>query len=113
MNMPELTPECHQVDAELDKRFGSAASELSEPARRHLEQCERCRKLNAWMENASSSVPCAPEVYAAVQSKLLASLRPVSPRPPLWAIACRFGIVFFLVAFPAIGMLGPAGFRKM
>lgn len=110
--MSGLTAGCRQLDEELDRRFGSPTYELSEPARRHLEECERCRKLNEWMEKSSSS-SCPPVLYAKLQSKLSASLKPVSPRSPLWVIACRFGIVFLLLALAAVSIMGLAGFDKM
>jgi len=111
--MSGLSAGCRQVDEELDQRFGSPASGLSEPARRHVEECERCRKLNEWMEKASPLSPCPPELYAMLQSKLSASLTPVSPRPPMWVIACRFGMVSVLLMLLAVGVMGLAGFDKM
>src|SRR5579872_1022853 len=111
--MREPTADCRRLDAELDRRFGSARYPLSQAARRHLEQCERCRKVNSFIEEQSSPPDCAPEIYARIQSKLLVSLKPVGARPPLWAIAGCFAAIFLLVAAFAAGAMGLAGFHKM
>jgi len=111
--MSGLTADCKRVDEELDRQFGSPAPALSEPARRHLDECERCRKLNEWIGHASSSSSCRPETLASVHSRLSASLNPVSARPPLSILVFRFGIVVVSLALLAIGFMRRAGFSRM
>jgi MFS family permease len=113
MKTPGLAAGCRLVDEELDRRFAAPGSPLSEQARRHLEECERCRKLADWIERGSS--PSAPslEFCAAVQNNLSASLKPVAPRRPAWVIAGQFGAIFVLFAILAIGIIGPAEFDEM
>ncbi len=113
MKPSRIAEDCRLVDEELDRRFAEPSAPLSEPVRRHLENCERCRKLNNWIESGSSVSECSPDFYAKVQSNLTASLKPVSARPSLWVIACQFGVLFLLLTFGAIKVLGLGGFEKM
>jgi hypothetical protein len=113
MTIAGLTAGCRRVDEELDRRFGSPSTEMSEPARQHLEQCERCRKLCAWAETETFVSPPPPGLNATVRNKLRASLKPVSPRSPMWVIACQFGMVSVLLTLLAVGVMVLAGFDKM
>jgi len=110
--MPELTPACRKLDEELDRRFGAAGSELSESARLHLVDCQRCRKLYAWMERTAPP-EFVPESTHEVVGKLRASLTPVSPRQPMPLIACRFGIVLLFAVGTGIAILRPVGADRM
>ena len=109
----ESLANCATVDLELDRQFGAGERPLSEAARRHLEDCERCRGLCGWIEGATEHPYASREVYERIQAALKSSLRPVSPRPSTRVLALEFLAVFLIFAIPAITMMGVEGFRQM
>ncbi|MBI3682604.1 MAG: DUF1109 family protein [Acidobacteria bacterium] len=109
----ELTSDCSVIDRELDSRFDQHGSELSERARQHLQECQRCKKLYEWITQESPPGEASPELSGRIQGMLQSSLKPVSPRPSTRVLAVRFLSVFLLFAAPAIGMMGVAGLHQM
>ncbi len=104
---------CKQVDGELDSVFGAPVGSLSEPARRHLAECERCRELYEWLLRAPARLDPSPEVCSRIRQALAASLAPVTPLPPARVTAARLAalFVFFLVGMLAV--MGAGGVDRM
>ncbi len=114
MNMPTgLTTDCSLVDRELDRQLGARDFAISTQARRHLGECERCRKLYQWMTEESVPTPGSAELYGKIQNRLASSLKPVKPQASTRSLAAQFWLLFLLFATPAIGMMGLAGLRQM
>jgi predicted anti-sigma-YlaC factor YlaD len=109
----DLRIDCNLIDAELDRRFEGQTADISQHARQHLQECERCRRLYHWISEELPLADPSPELYREIQKKLQASLKPVSPQPSIRVLAAQFLVVFLLFASPAIGMLGVAGVHKM
>jgi hypothetical protein len=107
----EIGAGCGIVDRELDRQFGARGADLSPQARDHLLECERCQRLyrflNSPIDNSSIRLP------ANIRGALPASFKPVSPLPSTWTLAAQFLILFLLLCWSAIGMMGTAGFHKM
>jgi len=104
---------CASINRELDQRFGTPRGELSEEARRHLAQCERCRALHAWILESPPRADVSPELRRRISGTLTASLRRVNPRPPISVLAARFLMVFCLFAGVAAAFIGMSGLRYM
>ncbi|HZS52038.1 MAG TPA: NrsF family protein [Bryobacterales bacterium] len=97
------------MDAELDH----GTSELSMESSRHLDECERCRRLYAWFRQTPAVAEAPPHISASVLRNLPQSIQPVSPRRSTPAIASQLVGLFVLVAIlPAI-LIGLAGLRQM
>ena len=114
MNTPTgITTDCALVDRELDRQFGARELGFSNEARRHFQECERCRRLYQWMTEEPVPADGSPELYGKIRSSLQPSLSPVAPQASPRSLAARFWTVFLLFALPAIGMMGIAGLRQM
>ena len=102
---------CGIVDRELDRQFGARSSDLSAQARDHLRECERCQRLCQFLNSPinDSSI----DLHVNIRGALPASFKPVSPLPSTCTLAAQFVILFLLLCWSAIGMMGTAGFRKM
>ena len=108
-----LIADCTLVDGELDRQFESPAPELSEGARLHLAECQRCRDLNRWASEGREMMDISPELTRRIQSTLMASLRPVKPLPSDGVSASRFFGVFVAAALILAGVMGFSGVHKM
>jgi hypothetical protein len=104
---------CQSIDAELDRLLERRTPEFSGQARRHLAECERCRKLHGWLtlEEWPEAVP--PQTGDEIRRRIRSSLEPVSPQPAVRILAARFVAVFLLFVLPAIGMMGIAGAQRI
>ena len=109
----ELSTDCKVIDAELDRRFESRTESVSQQARQHLQDCERCRRLYHWISEELPLTDPSPELYREIREKMRSSLKPVSPQPSIRVLAAQFLAVFLLFAAPAIGTLGIAGVHQM
>lgn len=114
MNTPmELATDCTTVDRELDRQFGKRGLNPSNEARRHFQECERCRRLYQWMTDEPVLTYGSLELHSKIRSRLQSSLKPVAPQASPRSLAARFWIVYLLLASPVISMLGIAGVRQM
>jgi Negative regulator of sigma F len=107
----ETSAGCDLVDVELDRGLGANRA-LSDEAREHIRECERCKALHRWLGEASPPAAPSPELHGKIQARLKSSLKPVKPRPSIRALAAQFFVVFLLFASPGIAMLGIAGFHE-
>ncbi len=109
--------DCALIDRELDRLFSPAGTgrnrNPSAPTLDHLRQCERGRRLYAWVLADPPPFEMAPGVVEKLHRQVRTPLSPVvrQPRPP--ALALRFLAVLALIACSAIGVVGTAGFQVM
>ena len=79
-------------------------------ARRHLESCERCRRLQAVLDNSLQMD--FPEVLRDnIEGVILCDLRPVSPLPGAMPVAITLLLFSVVVIAAANWRLGIAGWR--
>jgi hypothetical protein len=71
-----LKTDCKLVDSELDRHFAERASPLSPQAQRHLEECERCRRLYDDLSAPLPSGSVRPEVEHRIIQTIQSSLNP-------------------------------------
>ncbi len=104
--------DCERIDAELDRRFGGAAAELTAEARSHLEACSRCRGLYRWMLEVPDG-GVTPELNRRIEARLLASLGPVKPLPGPGIYLGGFLAAFTALACAITAAMGIAGLHLM
>lgn len=109
----ERTPVCKRVDGEFDRLFEPPARPLSERARRHLAECERCRELYDWLARAPGLLEPSPDVCRGIRQALAASLAPVTPLPPARVTAFRLVAAFVLFAMGMLAVMGAGGVDRM
>src|SRR5262249_18571389 len=87
---PELNHiwSCRDIDRLLDSGLRGPTI-LPEQARRHLENCARCRELHAFMTSGPQTRKPSPEVLRQICAALNSDLQPVSPLPRERVIAGR------------------------
>jgi hypothetical protein len=109
----QLKAYCESLDAEIDSRFGAPHEELCADARRHLAECERCRKLYSYLFAPFPRVSMPAELEGRIGKTLQSSLPPVKPAGSAPAIASRFFLIFILAAILVAGTIGLTGWRLM
>lgn len=107
------TPACRRVDGEFDRAFEGSAASLSEQARRHLAECERCRQLYDWLLRAPTPLEPSPEVCRRIRQALAASLAPVEPLPPARVTVLRLMAIFGLFVVGMLAVMGAGGVDRM
>ena len=108
-----LKTDCKLVDAELDRHFAERASPLSPQAQRHLEECERCRKLYQDLSETLPPGSVRPELEQRIIHTIQGSLKPVSRLRSSWMIAAQLMIAFFLISTAVASMMKVAGIEAM
>jgi hypothetical protein len=109
----ETPAACRRIDAELDRRFVASTAEVSDEARKHLENCARCQNLYRWIAEQPAASGISPVLSQQIQSQLVASLKPVTPIPAIKVCVLRFLAVFLAFAGALLAMMGVAGLREM
>lgn len=107
------TPACKRVDGELDRIFEPTAGGLSEQARRHLAECERCRELYEWLLRAPAGLEPSPELCRRIRQVLAASLAPVTVLPPTWVTVAQLMAMFGLFLAGMVAVMGAGGLDRM
>jgi len=108
-----LKAQCESIDAEFDRHLGASGSVLSEPARRHLAECERCRNLYSYLSGPFPSVPVSPELGSRIENTLKSSLKPVRRVGSTRIIAAQLFLAFVLLAVSVASVMNAAGLRAM
>ena len=109
----ELKAACESVDMEFDRQFGDAGFSLSADARRHLDECERCRDLYSYLAAPAPMVSVPPELSDRVAQDLKSSLRPVKPTGSARRIAVQLFLAFAILAAAVASFMKPAGLQAM
>jgi hypothetical protein len=109
----ELKAACESVDAEFDRQFGDAGFTFSVNARRHLDECGRCRDLYGYLAAPASVVSVPPELSERVEQVLKSSLRPVKQAGSVTRIASQLFLAFMIMAAAVASFLKPAGLKAM
>ncbi len=108
-----IKTDCKLVDAELDRHFAERASPLSPQAQRHLEECERCRRLYQDLCETLPSGSVRPELEQRIIHTMQGSLKPVSRLRSSWMIAAQLMIAFFLISTAVASMMQVTGIEAM
>jgi len=101
--------ECTQIDKVLDHQGGSPSAE----ARRHLDQCPRCRALYTWMMEDPVAVQISPALHWRIARPLLMSLRAVKPLPLLQVSVAQLLVLFVVFSTALVAVMGTAGIARM
>lgn len=109
----ETIIECAQIDGEFDRQFGNADRPLSEFARHHLDNCERCRKLRQWIHEPAPGIGDSLHLETRVRGSLLGSLTPVAPIWSSHVLILQLAGSFLLFAAAVAVAMGLAGLRQM
>jgi hypothetical protein len=110
--MPVIA-DCTLVDGELDRQFERPAPELSPEARRHLEECQRCRGLHRWIAKPPLPVDISAELTRNIRTALVTSMQPVKPLPSARVFVLRLLGIFLALALGLIAIIGAAALEKM
>lgn len=96
---------CRQIDELLDTPSGVRAASVSSETARHLERCERCRRLFEFLEAKPPNGEVSPELQARIEAAIRNSMTVASPmRPPRVFALLLFAIFFFIpVAATVLG----------
>jgi hypothetical protein len=101
---------CDDLDRLRTERCQTASSDWPDEANKHLESCERCSRLQAALESATS--PDFPaELYEKIERAILTGLQPVSPLPSAWRLTLALLVCSSFVIAIANGRLGIAGWE--
>ncbi len=98
---------CRLIDAYLDQ----TDTQLSPEAARHVQECERCRRLVDALDRLSTTADIPVALRTRIEQGLLASLRPVRPLPPARAFLVTALAVFACFAVLGIVIMGVSGAR--
>ena len=109
----ELKMDCKSVDAELDRQFDGPGQPLSPQARRHLEGCERCRRLYQYLAEPPPATAISPEVQRRITENIQKSLLPVSRLRSTPVLAAQLLIVFLLLTAALASMMKLVGIDAM
>ena len=96
---------CRLIDAYLDQ----ADTQLDPEAARHLQECDRCRRLVEALGRPSAAAKIPAALRARIEQTLLGSLRPVRPLPPARAFIITALAVFASFAVLGIAVMGLSG----
>lgn len=105
--------ECAEIDIEFDSQFGSDRQPLSELARRHLETCERCRKLYQWIQEPAAGIGDSARLQSGIRNSLQNSLTSVAPIWSPRALVTQFAAIFLLLTVSVAVVMGVAGVFHM
>jgi hypothetical protein len=105
--------DCRLIDAELDRWFGKQAPALPFEAQRHLDDCQRCRKLYSFFSEAAPVGNAPRGLELRVTQAIKGSLKPVSPLPSGTAIAAELIVAFLLFSAMIISVMTASGFVAM
>jgi hypothetical protein len=106
-----LKMDCASVDTEFDRHAGDHGQWLTTPALRHLDECERCRKLYHYLSETPPASAPSPELERRITEKLQASLQPVSRIASTPALTAQFLVVFAVVF--AVASAGVSSLLKL
>jgi hypothetical protein len=109
----ETASECSFVDRELDRQCEERGTATSERLRRHIDGCDRCRRIYGWMLATPPDPEPSPEVYRDILHALKSSTRPVRALPFSGTLVLQGWAVFLLFAALALVMTGVAGIGQM
>ncbi len=99
---------CDDLDRLRAESAQAGSSAWPEEARRHLESCARCARLQALLDDPLPlDYPDA--LQGRIEAAILPSLRPVSPLPGVWRVAAMLLLGAFLVIAAANWRLGVEG----
>src|SRR5207247_2584673 len=111
--LARLQTDCELVDVELDRRFGSGASELSLKVQGHLDECERCRRLYSYLLEELPSATVPRELEHRIVYTIQNTLKPVSRLRSTSTIAAQLMVTYFLIAAAVTSMMKIAGIDAM
>src|ERR1700722_14947196 len=101
---------CDDLDRLRTESPRSSSSAWRQEARRHLEGCERCSRLQALLDG-SSQVDFPEALQDRIEAAVLPGLRPVSPLPSVLHVASALLLCSIVVIAMANGRLGLAGWH--
>ena len=99
---------CDDLDRLRAESPLSGSSDWPEEARRHLESCARCARLQALLDGPSP-VDFPESLQSRIEAAILPALRPVSPLPGVWRVAAALLLGAILVIAAANWRLGVEG----
>jgi Negative regulator of sigma F len=111
--LAELKTDCKVVDAELDRHLTERAPQLSPQAQKHLDECERCRKLYNDLSEALPLGSVRLEVEHRIIHTIQSSLKPVSRLRSSSMIVAQLMIAFFLISTAVTSMMQVTGIEAM
>lgn len=104
---------CRQIDQVLNTPSRVRAASVPAETARHLERCERCRRLFEFLEAKPPDAEVSPELQSRIEAAVRSSLTAVSPMRPPRVFAMLLFAIFFCVPVAATVLRGSASTAVM